>query len=291
MDTLPASPPARRAGLRVPPQRGAAVEGLPAAVSGPRGYPVLCWVRGGLSGEGRWPRPCSVGPDSEQPPTRLQPPVPYPLPAGSPAAFGGPGQLGSVAGGGWLALMLCFQPPAKVSPGSSSSSPCDQLGDQHTHLCCMDGETEARGGGVVRRATATGLGSRHSGPAVKLCHPPVWGWGRCPWCLPGPVPLRRGRLGAPCPRPGSSAALAHSWVPCPARQLSRPVTDGRRALFCIINNVFGKLKTISAIALNFNLIPSRGLAAARGSLAAHGKWSLPSSVRARVGAGSVRPLG
>lgn len=55
-------------------------------------------------------------------------------------------------------------------------------------------------------------------------------------------------------------------LPCPARQLSGPVTDGCRAVFCIINNVFGKLKNISAIALNFNLIPSRGLVATQGSL-------------------------
>lgn len=35
--------------------------------------------------------------------------------------------------------------------------------------------------------------------------------------------------------------------------------DGCRALFCSINNVLGKLQTTLAIALNFNLIPSRGL--------------------------------
>lgn len=60
---------------------------------------------------------------------------------------------------------------------------------------------------------------------------------------------------------------ARTQLGCPALPGScHPVMDGCGELFCIINNVFGKLKTISAIALNFNLIPSRGLAAAQGSL-------------------------
>lgn len=54
--------------------------------------------------------------------------------------------------------------------------------------------------------------------------------------------------------------------------------DGCRVLFCIINNAFGKLKNISAVALNFNLIPS-----CTELPHAHGKWSLLLFVCALMG--------
>lgn len=104
--------------------------------------------------------------------------------------------------------------------------------------------------------------------ALKLggaIHPCGAGDDACGAC-PAPCPSAGAGWG---PRACGQAARLPSHtagLPCPARQLSRPVMDGCRALFCIINNVFGKLKNISAIALNFNLIPSRGLVAAQGSL-------------------------
>lgn len=113
----------------------------------------------------------------------------------------------------------------------------------------------------------------------------------------GPVPAVPAQ---PCaPLPGQAGGPVAKQLGC-ARKLGwaalpgschRDMMDGCRALFCIINNVFGKLKNISAIALNFNLIPSRGLAAAQGSFVHAGNGSLLSSVCTLAGAGSVRPLG
>lgn len=155
--------------------------------------------------------------------TPLQPPVLYPLPADRAAAFalpGGEGQPGLVAGCGWLCFMPCFQPPADVSPGSSSSSPCSELGDQHTRLCCTAGETEARGSDVVcsHSKPAAEPRSRHSGPDLRLCHPPVWCWGRCPWCLPSPVSLGRGWAGGPMP--------VARQLGCPRARLGCPALPG-----------------------------------------------------------------
>lgn len=149
--------------------------------------------------------------------TRLQPLVLYLLLTGSAAAFtlpGGEGQPGLVAGRGWLSFMPCLQPPADVSPGSSSSSPCSELDDQCPHLCCTAGETEARGSDVacLHSKPAAEPRSRHLGHEVRLCHPRVRGWGRCLRCLPSPVPVAR-QLGCPrtqlgCPAlPGSCQAL------------------------------------------------------------------------------------
>lgn len=111
--------------------------------------------------------------------------------------------------------------------------------------------------------------------------PPTRVW---PRCLPGPIPLHKGRLGGPMPMAGQ-LGCPRSQPGCPAlaRQLSRPEMDGCAALFCIINNVFGKLRNISAIALNFHLILSRGLEATQGFLGKRRKHL--------VGAGSVCPLG
>lgn len=100
------------------------------------------------------------------------------------------------------------------------------------------------------------------GCAIHPCDARARARGVCP----APCPSARAGWG---PRAHGQAARLPSHtagLPCPARQLSQPMMDGCRALFCSINNAFGKLKNISAIALNFNLIPSRGLAAAQGSL-------------------------
>lgn len=149
--------------------------------------------------------------------TRLQPPVLYPLPADRAAAFtlpGGEGQPGLVAGCGWLCFMPCFQPPADVSPGSSSSSPCSELGDQHTRLCCTAGKLR-HGAATWFARTANPQQSRDPdtraltlGCAIHPCGAGADARGACP----APCPSAGGGLGAPCPWPGSSAALAHGWA-------------------------------------------------------------------------------
>lgn len=97
-----------------------------------------------------------------------------------------------------------------LSPGSSSSSPCDQLSDQHAHLCPTVREAETWGSNVVCSSGKSEAEPRLRRSGLSCAtHPCVAGDDARSACL-APYPSTGAGWGDPCPWPGSSAALAPS---------------------------------------------------------------------------------